>query len=161
MNVVVQRARHPLLSDYIHSAVSALLPFIHKGLVERVVVIFYDEQHIPAERFAFKISVNQSGGSNVIENELEFTLRSFLVKLSVSGSLTKPLTNDSRWEITAYFRALPGHDNKEELLWVPTDTKQWQLPPVITPIKSMSSEPLKVQLYVEHPSSAEPKDSEG
>lgn len=30
MNVVVQRARHPQLRDYIHSAVSGLLPFIQK-----------------------------------------------------------------------------------------------------------------------------------
>ncbi|RVW63623.1 DNA polymerase zeta processivity subunit [Vitis vinifera] len=30
MNAVVQRARHPQLRDYIHSAVSGLLPFIQK-----------------------------------------------------------------------------------------------------------------------------------
>ncbi|KAJ6776533.1 MITOTIC SPINDLE ASSEMBLY CHECKPOINT PROTEIN MAD2 [Salix koriyanagi] len=30
MNVVVQRARHPQLRDYIHSAVSGLLPFIRE-----------------------------------------------------------------------------------------------------------------------------------
>ncbi|KAL9345821.1 hypothetical protein Peur_060674 [Populus x canadensis] len=30
MNVVVQRARHPQLRDYIHSSVSGLLPFIQK-----------------------------------------------------------------------------------------------------------------------------------
>ena len=30
MNVVVQRARHPELRDYIHSAASGLLPFIQK-----------------------------------------------------------------------------------------------------------------------------------
>lgn len=32
MNVVVQRARHPELRDYIHSAASGLLPFIQKVL---------------------------------------------------------------------------------------------------------------------------------
>lgn len=30
MNLVVQRARHPELRDYIHSAVNGLLPFIQK-----------------------------------------------------------------------------------------------------------------------------------
>jgi mitotic spindle assembly checkpoint protein MAD2B len=30
MSVVVQRARHPQLRDYIHSAVFGLLPFIQK-----------------------------------------------------------------------------------------------------------------------------------
>lgn len=65
----------------------------------------------------------------------------------------------SSWEITAYFRALPQGSSKEKeaQLWIPTDTKQWQQPPDITPIKSMSSEPLKVQLYLEHPNPCEPK----
>lgn len=65
----------------------------------------------------------------------------------------------SSWEVTAYFRALPQvSSSKEPQLWIPTDTKQWMQPPHITPIKSMSSEPLKVQLYMEHPSPTEPKD---
>lgn len=32
MNVVVQKARHPQLADYIHSATSNLLPFVQKVL---------------------------------------------------------------------------------------------------------------------------------
>lgn len=32
MNVVVHKARHPQLSNYIHSATSDLLPFIEKVL---------------------------------------------------------------------------------------------------------------------------------
>ncbi|PRQ30589.1 putative HORMA domain-containing protein [Rosa chinensis] len=96
MNLVVHRARHPELRDYIHSAVSGLLPFIKK--------------------------VN------------------------------------CRWEITAYFWSLPQEiSSKNEGLWLPTDTKQWQQPPLISPIKSMSSQPLSVQLYLEHPSVYEPK----
>ena len=39
--------------------------------------------------------------------------------------------------------------------WIPTDIQQWQQPPLITPIKSMSSEPLGVQLYMEHPGLSE------
>ncbi|XP_058072011.1 DNA polymerase zeta processivity subunit [Magnolia sinica] len=156
MNIVVQRARHPQLSDYIHSAVAGLQPFIQKGLVERVAVIFYNKEHIPAERFVFKLSVNLSYGSKVEETGLEFALRSFLIKLSVAEPLTKALPHDCSWEITAYVRSLPEEGNKETQLWIPTDTKQWQQPPLITPIKSMSSEPLCVQLYLEHPSQSEP-----
>ncbi|KAF9667020.1 hypothetical protein SADUNF_Sadunf16G0289400 [Salix dunnii] len=161
MNVVVQRARHPQLRDYIHSAVSGLLPFIEKGLVERVAVIFFNTDNIPLERFIFKLATDQSCGSKVEEGDLEFSLRSFLVKLSVSESLTKVLPQDCRWEITAYFRSLPHvSTSKEADLWIPTDTKQWQQPPLITPIKSMSSEPLSLQLYLEHPSLSEPKPQE-
>ncbi|GAB4854761.1 DNA polymerase zeta processivity subunit [Ancistrocladus abbreviatus] len=156
MNLLVHKAAHPELREYIHSAVSGLYPFIEKGLVERVAVIFFNSDGIPLERFIFKIQVNQSYGSQVEEAQLEFSLRSFLVKLSVSQTLTKVLPSDCRWEITAYFRALPDTTTiKNVELWIPTDTKQWQQPPLLTPIKSMSSEPLGLQLYLEHPSESE------
>ncbi|EEF48809.1 Mitotic spindle assembly checkpoint protein MAD2B, putative [Ricinus communis] len=152
MNVVVQRAKHPQLRDYIHSAVSSLLPFIQKGLVERVAVIFLNNDNIPVERFIFKLAVNQAYGLNVEESGLEFSLRSFLKKLSVSAPLTRILPRDCRWEITAYFSSIPEvGTSKDAELWIPTDTKQWQQPPLLTPIKSMSSEPLCLQLYLEHP----------
>ncbi|KAJ7948918.1 DNA polymerase zeta processivity subunit like [Quillaja saponaria] len=157
MNVVIQRARHPQLRDYIHSSVSGLRPFIEQGLVERVAVIFFNNDNVPVERFIFKLAVDLSYGSTVEEADLEFSLRSFLVKLSVLESLTKVLPNDCRWEVTAYFQSLPqASTSKNAELWIPTDTKQWQQPPLITPIKSMSSEPLNVQLYLEHPSLSEP-----
>lgn len=137
--------------------------------------------------------MDQSYGSKVESNDLEFALRSFLIKLSVAEPLTKALppgnfeilafsffsqftflspmmeksgdsqlklksatTAECRWEITAYFRSLPPGSSKEAQLWIPTDTKHWQQPPLITPIKSISSEPLSVQLYLEHPSLSEP-----
>ncbi|XP_050279421.1 DNA polymerase zeta processivity subunit-like [Quercus robur] len=158
MNLMVQRARHPRLRDYIHSVVFGLLPIIQKGMVERAAVIFFNTDGIPVERFVFKLAVNLSYGSKVEEADLEFSLRSFLIKLSVSESLTKVLPRNYRWEITAYFRSLPeASANKDVEQWIPTDTRQWGQPPLLTPIKSMSSEPLCVQLYIEHPSLSEPK----
>ncbi|XP_028799568.1 DNA polymerase zeta processivity subunit isoform X1 [Neltuma alba] len=158
MNVVVQKARHPQLRYYIHAAVSGLLPFLQQGMVERVAVIFYKADDVPLEKFVFKLAVNQSYGSNVDEADLELSLRSFLIKLSVSESLTKDLPPGEycKWEITAYFRSVPDPSmSKEAELWIPTDTKQWHQPPLITPIKSMSSEPLCLQLYLEHPNLSE------
>ncbi|KAI9116484.1 hypothetical protein K1719_012651 [Acacia pycnantha] len=125
MNVVVQRARHPQLRYYIHTAVSGLLPFLQQGMVERVAVIFYKADDVPLEKFVFKLAVNQSSGSNVDEVDLELSLRSFLIKLSVSESITKDLPQDCKWEITAYFRSLPEASmSKEADMWIPTDTKQ-------------------------------------
>ncbi|XP_050223578.1 DNA polymerase zeta processivity subunit [Mercurialis annua] len=161
LNVVVQRAKHPELRDYIHSAVTSLLPFIPKGLVERVAVVFFNNDCVPVERFIFKLTVSQSNGLTVEESGLEFSLRSFLMKLSVSSPLTQVLPNGCRWEIISYFREIPEiGTSKDAELWIPTDTKQWQQPPRITPVKSMSSEPLCLQLYVEHPSVSEPKSEE-
>lgn len=158
MNVVVQKARHPELASYIHSVTIGLLPFIQKGLVERVVVIFYDKGHVPIEKFVFKLAVNQSYCSKLEEANLEFALRAFLIKLTVAEPVTKPLPSDGCWEITAYFRSLPADGDREAQLWIPTDTKLWMQPPQITPIKSVSCDPLKMQLYLEHPSPTEPKD---
>ncbi|PQP97445.1 DNA polymerase zeta processivity subunit-like isoform X1 [Prunus yedoensis var. nudiflora] len=104
----------------------------------------------------FKLTVNQSYGSRVEEANLEFSLRSFFIKLPFSESLTRVLPPG--WEITAYFRSLPqASTSKDVELWIPTDTQQWQQPPLITPIKSMSGEPLSVQLYLEHPGLSELK----
>ncbi|XP_044956859.1 DNA polymerase zeta processivity subunit isoform X2 [Hordeum vulgare subsp. vulgare] len=156
MNIVVQKAVHPQLADYIHSVTTGLLPFIQKGLVERVVVIFHDKDNVPLEKFVFKLAVNQSYGSELEESSLEFALRAFLIKLSVAEPLTKPLPSDSSWEITAYFRSLPagGAKDKEEdeaRMWIHTDIKAWMQTPQITPIKSMGCDPLKMQLYLEQP----------
>ncbi|KAJ3678692.1 hypothetical protein LUZ60_002495 [Juncus effusus] len=161
MNVVVNKARHPQLANYIHSSTFALLPFIQKELVERVVVIFYgQEDQIPLEKFVFKLNVNQSFQSNINENDLEFSLRSFLIKLNVSQPITKPLSSGTNWEITAYFREIPCKENNGEVInaWIPTDTKQWMQPSEITPVKSMNYDPLKVQLFIEHPSPTEPRE---
>lgn len=142
---MVQKAVHPELAGYIHSVTSGLLPSIQKGLVKRVVVILYDKECVPTEKFVFKLAVNQSYGSKLEEANLEFALRAFLIKLTVAEPLTTPLPPDSSWEITAY-------------LWIRTDTKLWMHPPQIAPIKSMSCDPLKMQLYLEQPSSTEPND---
>jgi hypothetical protein len=40
---------------------------------------------------------------------------------------------------------------KKEQFWIPSEHKGWQQPFTITPIKSMQSELLDMQLFVEHP----------
>lgn len=59
-------------------------------------VIFYDNEHVPVEKFVFKIIVNQSYNSKVEENDLEFALRAFLIKLTVAEPLTKPLPSGTQ-----------------------------------------------------------------
>ncbi|KAI3847503.1 hypothetical protein MKX03_029210 [Papaver bracteatum] len=153
MNVVVQKSRHPQLRDYIHTTVHNIRPFIQKGLVERVAVIFFNNDNVPSERFVFKFTVSNLCSSSVEEGSVESYLRSFLVKLLASEPLTKVISMDCRWEIVGYFSTLPQEaiGSEEAKLWTSTHTKQWQQPALITPIKSMSSEPLNMQLYLEHP----------
>lgn len=54
-------------------------------------MIFYDSDDIPIERFVFNLKVNLSYGTTVEQADLEFSLRSFLIKLPVSEPLTKVL----------------------------------------------------------------------
>ncbi|KAL2937784.1 DNA polymerase zeta processivity subunit [Bienertia sinuspersici] len=151
MNLVVHKAKHPELEDYIHSAVNGIFPFLEKGFVDRVAVIFFDTENIPLERYNFKLQLNQSYGSLLEEADFEFSLRSFLIKLLCP----RPLPG---WEITAYFRSEAQIGTSIDVnLWIPTDTKQWQQASLITPIKSMSSDPLGLQLYLEHPTLSEQK----
>ena len=60
-------------------------------MVESAAVIFSNTDSIPVERFVFKLAVNLSYGSKVEEANLEFSFRSFLIKLSILESLTKVL----------------------------------------------------------------------
>ncbi|KAK7243902.1 hypothetical protein RIF29_38715 [Crotalaria pallida] len=91
MNVVVQRVCHPQLRNYILATISGLLPFLQKGVVERVAVIFFNADNVPLEKFVFKLPMNLSYSSAMEEVDLESSLRSFLIKLSISESLTKEL----------------------------------------------------------------------
>lgn len=54
-------------------------------------VIFYGEDHVPLEKFVFKLTIDQSYQSSVSEAELEFALRAFLVKLNAAETISKPL----------------------------------------------------------------------
>lgn len=68
-------------------------------MVERVVIIFYDKEHVPIEKFVFKLAVNQSYGSKLEEADLEFALRAFLIKLTVAEPVTKSLPSGSLYFI--------------------------------------------------------------
>ncbi|CAN1168431.1 DNA polymerase zeta processivity subunit [Linum perenne] len=92
MNAAVQIAAEPLLGDYIHSSVAALFPFIEKGLVDRVAVIFFNkDDNVVVEQFIFKLRTNLSSGTKIEEADFEFALRALLIKLPTSESLNKPL----------------------------------------------------------------------
>lgn len=52
-------------------------------------VVFFDDGDLPIERFVFKLNVNQSYCSKV--EDLEFSLRSVLIKLPLSEPLTRVL----------------------------------------------------------------------
>ncbi|KAJ0586040.1 putative HORMA domain-containing protein [Helianthus annuus] len=90
MNLVVHRARHPQLHCYTHESLDAMVSYFEQGMIENVVVMFFDNDKIPIEKFVFKINVNRVQGEMMEEDaDLESSLRSFLIKLSQSEMLSK------------------------------------------------------------------------
>ncbi|KAI9070879.1 hypothetical protein K1719_047157 [Acacia pycnantha] len=83
-------------------------------MVEREAVIFYKADDVPLEKFVFKLAVNQSSGSNMDEVDLELSLRSFLIKLSVS---------EPSWNFDVGFTNDKGDRNREE--YVLTSYIEW------------------------------------
>lgn len=152
LNVPVQWSRHPELREYISSAVTSALPWIQKGIVEKLAVIFVDNNKKPLEKFTFHLQVHQEHNGQIPATEIEYALRAFFLKLSASESYLETLPPDTTWEIVLFSKQLPGDAEGKGHFWVPAETKLWDQPPVITPIKSMNSKPLDVQLYIEHPS---------
>lgn len=58
---------------------------------------------------------------------------------------------DCSWELVAYVKSpSPDTVNKNQL-WIPADDEGWDQSFTITPIKSLRSNYLDMQLHVEHP----------
>ncbi|KAI5055428.1 hypothetical protein GOP47_0028949 [Adiantum capillus-veneris] len=152
LNVPVPCARHPELREYINSAVTSAIPWIQKGIVEKLAVVIVDKSNTPLEKFTFQVQVHQESNGQFMKTETEYALRAFFLKLSVSQPFLEPLPPEISWEIVIFSKELPGDAEGKGHFWVPAETKLWDQPPVITPIKSMSSKPLNVQLFIEHPS---------
>lgn len=152
LNVPVQWVRHPELREYINSAIRNALPWIQQGIVEKLAVVFMDQDYKPLEKFTFELRLNRDFSGNFPAVEIEYALRAFFLKISVSEPLMQPLPPESTWEILLFSKQLPGDAKGKGHFWVPAETKLWDQPPSITPIKSMNSKPLDVQLYIEHPS---------
>ncbi|MCO5614394.1 hypothetical protein L7F22_068674 [Adiantum nelumboides] len=152
LNVPVPCARHPELREYINSAVTSAMPWIQKGIVEKLAVVIVDKNNTPLEKFTFQLQVQQESSQQLPITEIEYALRSFFLKLSVSQPFLEPLPPEISWEIVILSKELPGDAEEKGHFWVPAESKLWDQPPVITPIKSMNSKPLNVQLFIEHPS---------
>jgi len=151
-NVPVQWARHPDLREYIHSAVTNLHSHIQQGVVEKVALLVTDSNHIPVEKFVFKVSLKQLSKAGVPAQHLEFALRGFLLKLSVCSPLLSPsIPSDCSWELVAYMKELSTDITNKGQFWIPADSEGWHQGFTISTIKSMQSEILDLQLYVEHP----------
>eukprot|EP00897_Mesotaenium_endlicherianum_P003073 jgi/Mesen1/2794/ME000170S01903 len=150
--IPVQWARHPDLREYIHSATHRLQDWIQQGAVNKVAIVILDDKHCPVERFVFTIQTDQSASAlRLPVKEIEYVLRAFLLKITVCDSALTPIPPDCTWEIVAYTKQLPSTGSANSHFWLPADASEMPQPSGITPIKSLDTSPLKLQLHVEQP----------
>ncbi|XP_024372420.1 DNA polymerase zeta processivity subunit-like isoform X2 [Physcomitrium patens] len=150
INTPVQWARHPDLREYIHSAVTNLQPWVQQGVVDKVTLLVMNKNRTLEEKFVFSFGLKQLSTAGVPAQHLEFALRGFLLKISVSDSFLSPLPPDCSWELVTYLKSSSLDTINKDQPWVPADDEGWDQNFIMTSMKSMRSSYLDMQLYVEH-----------
>ncbi|MCO5610722.1 hypothetical protein L7F22_064963 [Adiantum nelumboides] len=57
LNVPVPCGRHPKLSKYINFAMTSAMPWIQKGIVEKLALVIVDKSNMPLEKFTSQLQV--------------------------------------------------------------------------------------------------------
>ncbi|XP_023388403.1 mitotic spindle assembly checkpoint protein MAD2B isoform X2 [Pteropus vampyrus] len=149
-NVPVQMSCHPELNQYIQDTLHCVKPLLEKNDVEKVVVVILDKEHRPVEKFVFEITQPPllSISSDSLLSHVEQLLRAFILKISVCDAVLDH--NPPR----LYLHSLgahegschsqygedPGHQDEQDV---------HMHDPRLIPLKTMTSDILKMQLYVE------------
>ncbi|GJP41888.1 hypothetical protein CLOM_g1509, partial [Closterium sp. NIES-68] len=139
-SVPVYCSRHPGLRCYIRDAINDLSPHIDKGVVERIdLAVFATNGMKIYERIVFDFSVfpSASAASSAAQQDslesIEYCLRSFLVKASVSECLQRPLPQDCAWELIAHSKHLPSGRSSSGQFWIQADSPEGHVPNRPTP----------------------------
>jgi len=64
---------------------------IFQGVVDKITLLVVDINQTPVEKFVFRLGLKQLSSAGVPAQHLEFALRGFLLKISVSDALLSPL----------------------------------------------------------------------
>ncbi|KAK7495680.1 hypothetical protein BaRGS_00013127 [Batillaria attramentaria] len=159
-NVPVQVCLHPDVDQYITNVATSIRAMLLDGAVERVVVVITAPDSLPLERFVFDIdqtnqTSNRPGREDSYLLHLEQSLRALLLKLNVSDALLKPLPSGCSWTVHVHTKESAATKLEERLAdkdftWVEAEEDQQHVTdPQLIPMKSLSSNLFKVQLYAE------------
>ncbi|KXJ14714.1 Mitotic spindle assembly checkpoint protein MAD2B [Exaiptasia diaphana] len=148
---------HPELNSYIQEVLLTIKPLVEKNEVSKISLVISNKNHQPVERFTFE--VNQPEQLSLSNDDLllhtESALRAFLLKINVSDALLKTNPPDCTFTVLATTKQsahirLQSTTKGEEFPWIPADIESTDTTNFfITPLKSMSTPILKMQLYVE------------
>mmetsp|Transcript_3640 Transcript_3640/g.7285 ORF Transcript_3640/g.7285 Transcript_3640/m.7285 type:complete len:229 (+) Transcript_3640:55-741(+) len=174
--VPVRQSRHKALNDYIAQALTDAKHWMHKGMVESVVVAIEDAStHKQLERFVFEVSLDPSARHDAEESssrmsdaqaarvatqaldvaQLEDSLRQVLLKIQVCDAVLKPLGKETSFSIYIHTKKDYMVDSTDQ--WEVLDVEEGSIAGVdgaadatrIHPLKSLTAGVLKLQLFAE------------
>ncbi|XP_028401792.1 mitotic spindle assembly checkpoint protein MAD2B-like isoform X2 [Dendronephthya gigantea] len=158
-NVPVQMSCHPELNQYIQNVLKTLRPCLEKGEVEKICVVIIDKEFHPLEKFVFEIQIPSEFASLRTDDKyffhIESALRAFLLKISVCDAMLKPNPPDCRFSLLVYTKQsavlrVEDEDKTQAFPWMNVEKNETEMKSSsIIPLKSTSSEILKMQLFVE------------
>uniref|UniRef100_A0A8C5UPC4 Mitotic arrest deficient 2 like 2 n=1 Tax=Microcebus murinus TaxID=30608 RepID=A0A8C5UPC4_MICMU len=126
-NVPVQMSCHPELNQYIQDTLHCVKPLLEKNDVEKVVVVILDKEHRPVEKFVFEITQPPL--------------------LSISNTCPSSRGQDVP---TCQGFTLVVAETGRDFPWILADEQDVHMhDPRLIPLKTMTSDILKMQLYVE------------
>ncbi|KAM4016243.1 mitotic spindle assembly checkpoint protein MAD2B [Anomaloglossus baeobatrachus] len=156
-NVPVQMSCHPELNRYIQDTLHCVKPLIEKNDVEKVVVVILDKEHHPVERFVFEIAQPPllSISSDSLLSHVEQLLRAFILKISVCDAVLDNNPPGCTFTLLVHTREVATRNMEKiqvikDFPWILADEQDVHMQePRLIPLKTMTSDILKMQLYVE------------
>lgn len=156
-NVPVQMSCHPDLNQYIQDTLHCVKPLIEKNEAEKVVVVIMDKEHHPVERFVFEISQPTllSISSETLLSHVEQLLRAFILKISVCDAVLNNNPPDCSFSVLVHTRESATRNMEKvqvikDFPWIVADEQEVHMQePRLIPLKTMTSDIVKMQLYVE------------
>ncbi|KAM6434911.1 mitotic spindle assembly checkpoint protein MAD2B isoform 1-T1 [Liasis olivaceus] len=170
LNQYIQDTLHcikPLLEKTfgIHSALlqrerfwkASSSPNLLQNDVEKVVVVILDKEHHPVERFVFEIMQPPllAISSDSLLNHVEQLLRAFILKISVCDAVLDNNPPGCTFTILVHTREAATRNMEKiqvikDFPWILADEQDVHMrDPRLIPLKTMTSDLLKMQLYVE------------
>ncbi|KAF3860122.1 hypothetical protein F7725_000377 [Dissostichus mawsoni] len=124
---------------------------------EKVVVVIMDKEHHPVERFVFEMSQPPllSISSDTLLSHVEQLLRAFILKISVCDAVLNNNPPGCSFSVLVHTRdAATRNMEKVQVIkdfpWIVADEQEVHMQePRLIPLKTMTSDIVKMQLYVE------------
>ncbi|XP_021099028.1 mitotic spindle assembly checkpoint protein MAD2B isoform X3 [Heterocephalus glaber] len=132
-------------------------PLSPKNDVEKVVVVILDKEHRPVEKFVFEITQPPllSISSDSLLSHVEQLLRAFILKISVCDAVLDHNPPGCTFTVLVHTREAATRNMEKiqvikDFPWILADEQDVHMhDPRLIPLKTMTSDILKMQLYVE------------